>query len=66
MGMAKMEAEKFFFKKNGYLTKYWRRFCYICHFWLKESRLEILPFEDFLLDFGVFVWLGGKLWLILR
>lgn len=54
--MAKMDAEKIFFKKSGYLTKYWRWFCYICHFWLKESRLGILPFEDFLLDFGVFVW----------
>lgn len=54
--MAKMEAEKNYFKKNGCLTKYWRRFCYICHFMLKESRLEILPFEDFLLDFGDFVW----------
>ena len=54
--MAKMEAKKIFFKKSGYLTKYWRWFCYICHFRLKESRLEILSFEDFLLDFGDFVW----------
>ena len=63
--MAKMEAEKIFSKKSGYLTKYWRRFCYICHFRLKESWLEILPFEEFLLDFGDFVWWGQKLWLIL-